>query len=310
MKSNLIKTFLVLNFMLIIGAMVFSMFFYFKDRELVKARTLITLEGVEKISQNLKWGGIVSWESDADRKTDTFNLTLPTTTDEVTNFEAQLNSLEEYATLRIEQLSQQYTTLLETQAELAQTEETLSIRTQELAAARREIGQLEETLAQTNRSLDEANDTIGDLEREKSTLERQVKDLESELAAKDMEISRLQEQVALRVTEYQKLEKLWKACIGRSDTTVQRGPEGEVPFMDAVILAIDPLWDFVVINRGEVDVLPMFSEAFVHRGETYVGKIRVTQVERGASIAEILDETFTEGMSLEVGDTVFIPTNN
>ena len=71
------------------------------------------------------------------------------------------------------------------------------------------------------------------------------------------------------------------------------------------VLAIDPQWNFAVINRGEVDVLPMFSEAFVHRGDTYVGKLRVRQVERGVAVAEILPETFVEGMTVQVGDTLF-----
>jgi len=303
MKSNLVKTFLVLNFLLIIAVMVFSMFFFFRDRELIKAQTLVNLEGIEATAKSLQWGGLVDWESDADRKQAAFDITLPLTMDEVTDFEARLTSLEEFAAFRLEQLETEYNTLQDTIAELRQTEDTLNIRTQELADARRKITDLNGNLAQLRQDLSEANTTISGLEREKSTLERQVKDLEMEIAGKDTEIQSLSDKLALHQKEVETVSKLLEACRGGPNTGDPR--EGEKPGMAAQILAIDPDWNFVVINRGEVDVLPMFSEAFVHRGEEYIGKVRVTQVERTVAIAEVLPETFVEGVQLEVGDNIF-----
>ncbi len=303
MKSNLVKTFLVLNFLLIIAVMVFSMFFFFRDRELIKAQTLVNLEGVEATAKSLQWGGLVDWESDADRKQSAFEITLPLVMDDVTNFEAQLTSLEEFASYRLEQLETEYTTLLDTRAELAQTKETLAIRTQELADANRKITDLNGTLAQLRQDLNEANNTISGLEREKSTLERQVKDLEMEIAGKDSEIESLSDKLALHQKEVEKVRLLLDACQGGPNTGDPT--KEDKPGMSAQILAIDPDWNFVVINRGEVDVLPMFSEAFVHRGEEYIGKVRVTQVERTVAIAEILPDTFVAGVELEVGDNIF-----
>lgn len=301
MKMSVVKTFLVLNFLLISAVAVFS-FFIFRDREVVKAGTLLSLGAVEDTAKNLKWGGLVDWESDEDRKEAAFQISLPQEKEDLADFESRLESLEEYAAHRIVQLETEYTTLQETRVELAQTEETLSIRTQELADARDRITVLRGNLADLQDRVSEAKRTLADLEREKRTLERQVADLESEIQSREERIEYLDEQLALRLKERDQIQALFEACQGRGRPG-DKGPGGAG--MAARILSIDPKWNFVVINRGEVDVLPMFSEGLVHRGDTYVGKIRVRQVERGVAVAEILPESFADGMTVQVGDTLF-----
>lgn len=301
MKSTVVKTFLVLNFLLIIAVALVS-FFIFRDREVIKASTLVGLDAVEDTARELQWGGVVDWESDDERKEKAFEISLPLHKDDLADFESRLQSLQEYAAHRLDQLEQEYATLEETRDELAQTEETLEIRTRELADARDRITTLRGDLADLRDSLDEANRTISDLERQKRNLERQVADLESEIENREEFISHLDEQLALRSKERDQIQALFEACEGRGGTG--DGEEGGAG-MEARILAIDPTWNFVVINRGEVDVLPMFTEGFVHRGDDYVGTIRVRQVERGVAIAEILPETFADGTSVQIGDTLF-----
>jgi chromosome segregation ATPase len=214
MKSTLVKTFLVLNFLLIIGVAVFS-FFIFRDREVIKASTLLGLDAVEDTAQNLRWSGQVDWETEEDRKSEAFQISLPLHMDEMKDFEERLVSLETYAAFRIEQLEQQYAILLETRATLAQTRETLSIRTQERDAARVRITELRGDLAALEDRLEEAKDTAADLEREKRTLERQVADLESEIRNREEQISYLEGEIALRVQERDQIQALYEACEGR-----------------------------------------------------------------------------------------------
>jgi len=302
MKLTLVKTFLVLNLILFTAVAVVS-YMVFKDREVIKASTILSLEAVRDTANNLQWGGVVNWESDTDRKNEAFSISLPVEKDGLAAFETRLGELEEYAAYRLEQLDEEYNDLQASRQELSETEEMLSIRTQERDEARNRATQLKEDLSALEERLNQTKGTIADLERKKRTLDRQVEDLESEVASKEEQIAYLEKRLNLRTQERDQIQALYEACEGRGRVGGGSGPENLG--MPGKVLAIDPKWNFVVVNRGEVDVLPMFSEALVHRGDAYVGKLRVRQVERGVAVAEILPETFAEGMSVQIGDTLF-----
>lgn len=301
MKSTLVKTFLVLN-LLLCAAVLGVSYKTFLDREVVKASTVIHRENLQKIAKNLGWGEQVAWESAGESKSQPFQLPNPAGIEDMETFISQLEELSGLATQRVEQLAAQYSELTATQAELESTSATLADRVADLAATRSRVAGLENNLSNTNNQLRETNNQITTLDRENATLQQQVDSLDRQITNQQTLISRVEANLKRRTGERDRIRELLAACRRPRIT-----PGGPSPWhqQTAKILAVEPQWNYVVINKGEVDTLPMYLEAFVHRGDQFLGKIRVMQVDRTVALAEILPDTLTEGMTLEAGDTIF-----
>lgn len=70
------------------------------------------------------------------------------------------------------------------------------------------------------------------------------------------------------------------------------------------ILAVNQAWNFVVLNIGDRSGILTNTELLVKRGSTMIGKVRITTVEPSTSIAEIIPNSLTRGMSIQPGDDV------
>jgi len=70
------------------------------------------------------------------------------------------------------------------------------------------------------------------------------------------------------------------------------------------ILAVNPAWNFVVLNLGDKQGVASNTELLVKRGNQLVGKIRVTSVEPSTSIADIVGNSVPHGTVISPGDHV------
>jgi hypothetical protein len=302
MKSTLVKIFLVLNLILCAVVLGFS-FKTFSDRELVKARTVIHRESIQKIAENLDWGDDVSGEEATDRKAGAFVLPKPQKLNDITTFAAILEELSELAEKRVAQLGRDYSELIETQSELEVVQTELDGKIADLASTRSRVASMESTISDGKKSIRDFETESASLERENNAIQQQLDGVEKQLTNQQTLVSQVSTELALRTGERDRIEELLEAC--RRPVVDNGGTDAEWHQKTALILAVEPEWNYVVINRGEVDVLPMFLEAFVHRDDQFIGKIRVMQVENTVSLAEIVPESLTPGMSIEAGDTIF-----
>ena len=70
------------------------------------------------------------------------------------------------------------------------------------------------------------------------------------------------------------------------------------------VIAVDPKWDFVVLNIGSDQGALERGELLVDRNGKLVAKLRLTSVERDRSIANILPEYHQAGTEVMEGDQV------
>ncbi|MBM3882829.1 MAG: hypothetical protein FJ387_24420 [Verrucomicrobia bacterium] len=71
----------------------------------------------------------------------------------------------------------------------------------------------------------------------------------------------------------------------------ERIPPPELPpGLKGTVVAVDPKWDFVVLDIGEKQGLVERGELLVSRGGRLVAKLRVTKVEAERSVANVLAE--------------------
>lgn len=74
--------------------------------------------------------------------------------------------------------------------------------------------------------------------------------------------------------------------------------------LSGTIRAVDHNWNFVVLDLGDRQGVVNNAEMIVTRGGSMVGKLRITSVEPGQSIADILPNSVPAGISVERGDRV------
>jgi hypothetical protein len=156
----------------------------------------------------------------------------------------------------------------------------------ELADANKKITEVEEKLASTSQELDQKKSEI---EKILSSLPEGVtidqvparfKEFQDNLAALDAEKQVLSEQLTKVMAEKKKL-----------DDYIKNRAAGNVPVgLTGRILAVNPDWNFVVIdvgqNHGVFEKVPMM----VHRDGALIGKVMISSVEPSISIADIMGE--------------------
>ena len=183
------------------------------------------------------------------------------------------------------------TDLENTRADLAKTRDELSATKTELAAAQSKITELNDSLEKKEIELAEQKSKVDQLEQDKASLQIQIDDLNSQLVKSEEEMRDLQDQTAT-------LEKIIK------DMEIERGGKKLLPpGLTGKILAVNPDWNFVVLDIGsDVGVVPS-AELIIHRADQLVGKVRVSSVQKNMSIAEVMSDWAQE--SVHEGDNVF-----
>ncbi len=119
-------------------------------------------------------------------------------------------------------------------------------------------------------------------------------ELQAQLAEKEALIANLQgklDSAQAAVTEFRKKDD------DRRFLQLQKGLEGR-------ILAVNPAWNFVVLNLGDKNGVLNNAELLVKRGRQLVGKVRITSVEPSTSIADIVDSSVPQGFTIAPGDQV------
>ena len=104
----------------------------------------------------------------------------------------------------------------------------------------------------------------------------------------------LQNQVKLAQTAQQAAEHRIAA---RESGEAMNGLQGRV-------LAVDRNWNFVVLNLGGRSGVNANSTMVIRRGNSMVGRVRITSVEPSQSIADIVPNSVPAGVSVQAGDTV------
>lgn len=154
----------------------------------------------------------------------------------------------------------------------------------------------ETDLASAKTQIDELNKKIA----EAGTPQVQTGDSEeltrmkAELAEKEALVAELQKKTDAAQTQ---VSTLVKEKQDRAAGLMKPGQEGR-------ILAVNPAWNFVVLNIGDKNNVANNAELLVKRGNQLIGKVRITSVEPSTSIADIVANSVPQGTSIAPGDHV------
>lgn len=302
--SKALTTFVLLNLLASAAILTLGALSY-RDGQVLKAQTLELESTVQTVTENLQWGEEVAWESPEEKKPLAFSLPSTAEADDLDSLESALEEMVRFSRQRQAQLSLRYAELESARQNLAQVEETLATRTRELEAAQNQQAQVKRSLAEEQKNLREAEEKLVGNSPEKDKLEEEIEEKNTAITNLNNELASLEIDLETRIQERDLAQTEYDKCLESTASEVATAPGGEIKGKRATILAVNPDWQYVIIDKGMIDNVELGLNAFVHRGKEYVGKLQVVRVEDSISVAEILNDSIVSTDSIEPGDTIF-----
>lgn len=204
------------------------------------------------------------------------------------------------------------------QQEIAKLNEQLNVFKEKMASQANSEEQSQKALADAQQARTKAENDLAEAQKQLGLKDQELEQKKKELSAKDVTIQALTDAQnkapALPVGAATKK----KSSNKNSSESVKKDPGLPPPDATSVealcapagaivgkIAAINPSWNFVVLNVGENNGLTKDSEMTVTRNGKAIGKIKVTSVEPLTSIGDIVPNSVAPGTAVQVGDQVF-----
>jgi septal ring factor EnvC (AmiA/AmiB activator) len=170
--------------------------------------------------------------------------------------------------------------------------------TSAMADVQKQVADRDASLAQMKSDMAAKDAHIADLDSKISSTVKTPSapsdDLKKQLEEKDMLTTSLQAKIKDQETQ---LAALKERESQRRSKSMRSGLEGS-------ILAVNTSWNFVVLSLGDRNGVVNNAEMLIKRGSQLIGKVRITSVEPSTSIADIVVNSVSTGLSVQPGDTV------
>jgi predicted RNase H-like nuclease (RuvC/YqgF family) len=169
-----------------------------------------------------------------------------------------------------------------------------------------EIAQLKGKEASTNLDMESLKSKIDTITKLKDEITQKLMDKEAEPIQQELNEARKQ------LDEKQVVADQLNATIQKADGRIkelesqiaEKKRVQKVNDLSGRILAVNEAWNFVVLSVGDKNGVSSNAELLVKRGNTRIGKVRVTSVEPASSIADIIPGSLVGGLSIQPGDYV------
>lgn len=211
-------------------------------------------------------------------------------------------------------------TLEETNGKLAESQKSVADWTAKNDTAQADITKLKDEVKAKQDEIEIAKAQMNTKQTEIEMLKGQVADLKTEGEKLIQEITTLKdeplranlEESQNRVKELEAVEAQLNTQIA-SIQTKANDLESKLTEIKRIqkandlsgrILAVNEAWNFVVLNVGDKSGVASNTELLVKRGNTRIGRVRITSVEPASSIADIIPGSLVNGLSIQPGDYV------
>ena len=202
----------------------------------------------------------------------------------------------------------------------------------DLAKTRKTLTKTEEDLASTKKKLETTETALNDTRDKLAASERQVASLNTDVercrtdrdtAQQELEswrqiglnplqvkgviadLKKSREAVDALTDENQKFGKKIKQLTARiASLTGGDNQVVEMPGLKGHVVAVDPKYDFVVLDVGEDQGALERGEMLVNRNGKLIGKVRISSVSKSQSIANLIPEWKAAGAEIMEGDQV------
>ncbi len=198
------------------------------------------------------------------------------------DFERQKNQQMARANKAEKELKDTQGKLVVTQNNLANTQKQLNVANKDIADLKERNTTLSTTLNATQEKLTRAQQDISAYEATGLKPE-QVQALKTDYKNAQTEIAGKNEENRMLANEVLRLKDRIGLLVGKENYVVKL-PSG----LNGKVVAVDPKWDFVVLNIGEKQGVRPNGVMMVHRNSRLVGKVKIMSVMPDRSIANIM----------------------
>jgi len=181
------------------------------------------------------------------------------------------------------------TTLAATSNLLNQTKATLAKTEEDLNGAKQQVATLQESLNKTKADLAKAIEDRKAAQAELAKWEsigpkpEQIRDMMANLKKQQDAIAALDDEKKILNRQVKVLENKIEIILGKNEY------EAELPAgTKGSVVAVDPKWNFVVLDIGADKLLLEGGVLLVHRNSRLVGKVRINEVLPNRSIASMM----------------------
>jgi Tfp pilus assembly protein PilE len=172
-------------------------------------------------------------------------------------------------------------TLATTEKNLEETKTSLTAMTSRATEQERRANTLQETLDTTKRDLTTAQQNLASWETLRIPVEQVSQIIESEKRYRQL-TAVLEEEKKVMAKENKRLNDVLAQFISKEDVPVP------MPGAKGTVVAVDPKWNFVVLDVGEKGGAKQRGIFLVSRNGKLVGKVRVTEVQPDRSVANVV----------------------
>jgi chromosome segregation ATPase len=230
---------------------------------------------------------------------------------EVTQTEAARNAAEERRITQENELKGREAAVAAANARFGETRTKVASTEAELLKAQNEKNDLQAQLRKNETEIAQLRKRIEEAEGEPTVsvnastsstadLQAQLEDAKKQLEAAEREKTLLADKISATRE---------RATPPETERT-RRLPAGGNPGIRGTVLAVNRVYNFVVLNLGGRQGVEPNSEMLVLRGGSFIGKIRISSVEPATAIGDIITSSLVRGVQVQPGDTVIYAGTN
>lgn len=209
---------------------------------------------------------------------------------------------------------------------LAASEERAQALAVEKEALARSLSESAKQVAQVTSAKEQQQDRVQQVQAHLATAQNELGEARAKIMKNTVEI----EDLKLEITRSKEQIDFKDTMIAERESTVEaalkRTKEAENAYLKTMeelswyktrrslasaegrILAVDPAWNFVVMNIGDREGVKAGAPLLVTREGQLIAKVQAKSVEPGQTVADIQGASLGKGEKIKPGDTVIFPT--
>jgi hypothetical protein len=182
----------------------------------------------------------------------------------------------------------------------------------EITDLRAQVAKASSGIADVQKQVSEKEAVIAQQKTDMAAKDARITELESKTSASAQPSSNPSEELKRQLEEKDLLATSLSAKLKDQDSQIaalkereaQRRSKSMRNGLEGKILAVNPSWNFVVLNLGDRNGVVNNAELLIKRGSQLIGKVRITSVEPSTSVADIVVNSVRSGLSIQPGDQV------
>lgn len=196
--------------------------------------------------------------------------------------------------------------------DIGKVQQDLDVESEKVKAQKLKIAQADNDSKRAQDELDTTNKKLADLRIRLEKLPQGMKpeNMVESINTMKKETAELQAEVELKKKEVETEETKTVEARRSYDEVVRKIEDRKKSFdrnsLNARVVAVNSDWGFVVVNAGQSLGINEATKLLVTRGAQTIGKLSIVSVQGDRTVANIIPDSLSEGLSISPGDQVIL----